>query len=525
MDVGDIYVWNDLDCLYVWYEVTKEDWYLTETHLDVKCDKTAIPQTPKDKKGGPNPIPGQFTYEDYFEPETSTSACFSIPIPDCDGNQNLCDSTPVIAAHAVVGYTETGTITPDLTWQRSTEPGSTAFFTGYGAAWTPAQGFTIPLDPAQGVWDNGLYYNNGVPAGREWASWKYAYTEPDGGSYAGYSDLRRFRATFTVPDGYTVTSGSLYTPDFMGGIPINDNVYIFVNGELLFWGGTRVNQIPGGLFEGMAGIQASRGATEPVQTDRWYIPGTIPEVTAFAPGVNTIDVFTEENERWGGMGKLVLELDYEYMRTETAWGEGSRFNEKGNWGMYFSYPVQCCEAAEGLVNGGFEAPDIADNSWMIFPSGTPNLGWVVEWYDGSATYDTCNRPATALLEIHDAIVVPPVTAAEGDQYAELDTDWGACNYEPASVTIHQDICTYPGQMYRLEFKYTPRPNVNCALLAEYPGGSWSTSGTGDGSSWSFQTLTFTATDWESRIAFTETGTADSLGMFLDAVSVGQGQAD
>ena len=61
--VGTVSVWNDEECLYVQYDVTEDDWYLLETHLDVECEVGDIPQTPKDKKGGPNPIPGQFEFE------------------------------------------------------------------------------------------------------------------------------------------------------------------------------------------------------------------------------------------------------------------------------------------------------------------------------------------------------------------------------------------------------------------------------------------------------------------------------
>jgi hypothetical protein len=510
MDVGEVYVWNDADTLYVYYDVTLEDWYLTETHLAVECDEAGVPQT---KKG--NPIPGQFEYGDCFDQEEMrTSACYTVPIPDCNGDE-LCGETPVIAAHAVVRYFETGTITPDLAWQRSAEPASAAY-AGYGAAWELTDGFDIPLCATQTVWDNGVYYNNSVPAGREWASWEYAYN--NGGSFDDYSDLRRFQATFTVPDGYEVTAGSLYAPDYTAGIPINDNVYIFVNEDLLFWGGTRVNQITDGMFQSMAGIQALRGESEPVETDRWYIPGTIPEVTSFVSGANTIDVFTEENERWGGMGKLVLELDYEYTYTETAWGDGDRFVDKGNWGMYSTYDGQCCPEIL-LENGGFEAPDVADNNWAIFASGTEDLGWTVEWFGGSESFGGYNRPAIALLEIHDDVVGGVgINAYEGNQYAELDTDWGVASNEPASVRIYQDVCTYPGAEYSLEYAWKAR-NSNSMMKVYWDGTQVDGTYSGTSSDWNDESESVYASGWETRLEFIETGIPDSLGMFLDDVSV------
>ena len=322
--VGDVLVWNDGDYLYVKYVLHEEsDWCLTETHLHVFLDNVGYTDVPQ--KNG-NPPPGKFDYKG--EHECVTEFLYTIPL-------TWSVDTPLfIAAHAVVERTETGTFTPELAWERSSEP-TTFFFSGWGAAWTPAQAFTIPLDSNQEVWDNGIYYDNSVPPGREWASWEHVHE--------GFSDLRRFQAKFTVTEGYTVTGGSLYAAHFTGGIPINDNIYIFVNGEdnMLFWGGTRVwsGQISPNIFPGVTGRAADRGTTEPIETDRWYIPGTIPEVTGFIPDENVIDIFTEENARWGGMGKLVLELDYETTYTETAWAAGFDFPGK-NWATYFRYCMQ-----------------------------------------------------------------------------------------------------------------------------------------------------------------------------------------
>ncbi len=367
IDVGTVSVWNNADYLYVKYELNQgtigEGWCLTETHLAVVTDENDFPTN----KAG-NPKVGHFPYQCSYngsewvfqikedgdtgagcDADSLTEACltaiiYTIPL-DWEPDTQL-----FIAAPAVMKRTEPRTFMPDLAWQRSLEPDDTMFFPGYGAAWTPTQAFAIPLDPEQKVWDNGLYYNNSALTGRDWASWKYAYN--NGGSYDGYSDLRRFQATFTIPDGYTVTGGSLYVPHYTSGIPINDNVYIFVNGEdnLLFWGGTRVytGQIPN-TFLGVTGRAAARGTTEPKETDLWYIPGTIPEVTGFIPDENVIDIFTEENERWGGMGKLVFEFSYEKTYSESAWATGTRFTEQGNWATYFTYKVQGWHLIESLT--------------------------------------------------------------------------------------------------------------------------------------------------------------------------------
>jgi hypothetical protein len=356
--VGEVQVWNDADFLYVKYVIDAAGWCMTESHLAVATSLAGIPQ-----KNG-NPPPGQFPYKANHNP-CVTEYTYQVPITWPAGAELF------IAAHAVVKYVETSTSTPDLTWQRGTEadplvdPDVVAFYPGFGGQWTPAQGFTIALNPLQPVWDSGSYWPpdptvpTTVPAGVEFASWSYAYTTPDGLPNAGYSDLRRFQATFTVPRGCAVTDGMLRTPDFALGIPINDNIYVFVNGQdnLLFWGGTRANVLPD--FEGMAGVQALRGgvvgARVPAVTDGWYIPGELPEVTAFVAGANTIDIFTEENERWGGMGKPVLDLGCEYTSYETAWGDGTDFPGR-NWATYFNYTIEqvyVCPGIESSVGVDF----------------------------------------------------------------------------------------------------------------------------------------------------------------------------
>jgi len=354
-DVGDVKVWNDGDNLYVTYEITELDWVITETHL--YAGKNVPPTT----------APGQFPYDDDDATSVSdTVVTYAIPLDDIDGysmqvNKKgkstgvmVADGTPgvepcndvYIAAHAVVQKVEieTSTEQPELTWQRSAETaGAIAHFPGYGGQWDPeTDGFAIPLNETQVVWDNGAYHTApGTPTG-SFASWNYkGVIGTQGPSYdPSYgSDLRRFHATFTMPDGCTVTGGTLSTVGF-DGIPINDNVYVFVNEDLIFWGGTRANVLP--TFEGMSGIQALRGATDPPETDRWYIPGTLPPLTNLVSGTNRIDVFTEENERWGGLGELVMSLDCETVitTTETAWGEGFRFEGRNNWAMHFPYHVQ-----------------------------------------------------------------------------------------------------------------------------------------------------------------------------------------
>jgi len=354
-DVGDVKVWNDGDNLYITYEITDLDWIITETHLYVG------------KNVAPTTAPGQFPYDDEDATSVSdTAVTYTIPLDDIDSysmqlnNKGkatglmVADGSPgvvpcneiYIATHAVVQKVEieTFTVQPELIWQRSAETaGAIAHFPGYGGQWDPeTDGFVIPLDETQVVWDNGAYHTPPATPTGSFASWNYkGAVGTQGPSYdSSYgSDLRRFQATFTMPDGCYVSGGTLSAIGF-SGIPINDNVYVFVNEDLIFWGGTRASGLP--AFEGMSGVQALRGATNPPETDRWYIPGTLPALTNLVSGTNCIDVFTEENERWGGLGELVMSLDCETVitTTETAWGSGFLFEGRNNWAMHFPYHIQ-----------------------------------------------------------------------------------------------------------------------------------------------------------------------------------------
>jgi hypothetical protein len=100
LDVGDIHIWNDDECLYVKYVIVDEtpedptdNWYITETHLHIGYNSLDdIPQT-----GNKNPIPGQFEYQGVHDYPT-LEVLYTHPLPDTwDADQEV-----YVAAHAVV---------------------------------------------------------------------------------------------------------------------------------------------------------------------------------------------------------------------------------------------------------------------------------------------------------------------------------------------------------------------------------------------------------------------------------------
>lgn len=95
--VGNVTIWSDGSYLFVQYNTVDQtkgtdltdDWYITETHLEVATSVAGIPQ-----KNG-NPIPGKFAYKNTHNYVTSYTYKVSL-------NQYSSGQTLYIAAHAVV---------------------------------------------------------------------------------------------------------------------------------------------------------------------------------------------------------------------------------------------------------------------------------------------------------------------------------------------------------------------------------------------------------------------------------------
>lgn len=173
-----------------------------------------------------------------------------------------------------------------------------------------------------------------------------------------------------------------------------------------------------------------------------------------------------------------------------------------------------------VQNGDFEAPTVNDNAnWDIYVGPVEN--WDVEWMNGSGGN---NDP---MMELHRG--VNGWQSYDGEQYTELDSDWdgpgGNINGEKASVRISQEVETHNSCTYELSFAFSPRPGTdadNNILGVLWNGGEvdeLSADGTGNNNTdWTVHTYEVTGTGLDT-VAFEDRGEADSLGTFLDAVSV------
>ena len=187
----------------------------------------------------------------------------------------------------------------------------------------------------------------------------------------------------------------------------------------------------------------------------------------------------------------------------------------------------CDPDTELIVNGSFENPVVTNpNRWDIFSGSATN--WLTGWVSPTpATYGSQTRPTEAKLEIHKSGLFSGSIPA-GSQYAELDGDWGGPSDggsgEPASVKISQLLATWPGYQYQVSFNFSPRPATaasNNSLEFSWDGAPVDTISRAGGSSfdWSSHSYTLGADDYNTVIEFADDGTSDSLGTFLDNVSV------
>lgn len=187
----------------------------------------------------------------------------------------------------------------------------------------------------------------------------------------------------------------------------------------------------------------------------------------------------------------------------------------------------CTPGVNLLKNADFETPVVTTaTNWDIVPSGTTGLEWKVEWQSIDTLFEGQNRPEIANLELHKG--VNGWLPQTGSQYAELDSDWfgpgNPLNNEPASVKISQEIATIPNYEYKVEYHFSPRPgtpDTDNKLVSAWAGNTLEThiATGGANTSWTKHTETIEATSEKAILSFMDDGNPNSLGTFLDNVSV------
>lgn len=319
IDVGTVKVWNDDNNLYVKYETTG-GWVMTETHLAVETSLEGIPQT---KTG--NPKVGHFEYSEPHDPPVTS---YSYPPIDVSG----LGDTLYIAAHAVVVNTNMMTITlvsdtdtQTAGWFNATPPVDpslalypTSYFPGY---WYGAFDLTSPNSAwydedslLEAVWISTMDGLEGLPTDDQW---------------------RLFKEDFEVPSGAVNIVGSLkMTADNALAAYLNEAL---VGNTSYVYGDATVP--PRDIS-----VQYFRNLQGPYD---FY-----PE-----EGPNSLEFVVRNYYSPAGNNPtgLLYRAEITYCNSETAWADGTRFTDRGNWATYFTYtePVLvdtvCVPATGGVV--------------------------------------------------------------------------------------------------------------------------------------------------------------------------------
>lgn len=243
-------------------------------------------------------------------------------------------------------------------------------------------------------------------------------------------------------------------------------------------------------------------------------------------GNNSLDEGTDVVSDWSNECTVTYDRDMAYcgdgiVNNNESCDYGSAENSQGSCSAQCTWVNEC--RADMVSDGSFETPIVSNGAkWDIF-SNAEVPGWTAAWVGGTAEYGGHDRPAPQ-IELHRGVLG---SAAEGQQYVELDSDWGGPddNYsgEPASIALTQSIPTIPGNQYTVTWQYAARPNyANNDMTVSVGGSQVQDSGVMAGGNtivWQSASYTFVAVDPVTDVTFTEVGPDDSLGMFLDDVSV------
>lgn len=300
-DVGEVQVWNDAEYLHITYVIDALGWYLTETHLHVACDESAIPQN---KKG--NPIPGHFDYSSEHEfSEEVTEEPFVISLDDI----GCCN--PVIAAHAVVMR-----LVPDC-WETVWQIGDVE-----------------TLDCAEGtqLTNYADEFNWELPAGPCTAGPSLKERMPE------------FANPFVI--GTNSDSEFPYNSNASTTYSYATNFDVQWDGELPFGGKLLVSWSPGQSATEIKVVSDGFGTTTITAIGTPTAGGFLNKYPlvqhSITVGQLSLGTHTINFQHTQGDGTFWdwIRLEKPCEQWETAWGYGDRFVVQGNWATYFIYEIQ-----------------------------------------------------------------------------------------------------------------------------------------------------------------------------------------
>jgi hypothetical protein len=210
----------------------------------------------------------------------------------------------------------------------------------------------------------------------------------------------------------------------------------------------------------------------------------------FASGMTEDEVFAWIDDFQGECEIDILATRWYEDADGDGWGNPDVFLEAETQPTgYVSDNTDCDDTNPLLSNGSFEDPVISSSIGYNVP--------VTCW------------TSPAGFEVHrNAWGLP---AADGNQWIELDFYY--------NTSIYQDIPTVPDQDYIITFAFSDRPGGGASAMRLLWDGIQVARVTSGTTQWDFYSYTVTATNTTSRVEFAADGASDSVGDWLDAVSI------
>ena len=431
MVVGTVTVTNDDEQVCVTYALDEDaleaGWLIYETHLYVgDGDFDGVLTRPNRRLGGEyqaNPIPGLFPYgDDELEGVAEWSFCVSLK----DLGVEFCDEV-FVAAHAVVKRIV------GMEAESATIYGNIGGYTGSGP-----QGDIYVIDPLART-EELIFDNPSTDFEADWYPNALAYDEDNERLYYAthrdklvFYDLNDEEVKDADPDGifdnnnnvlgaafgdgsfwYILNqSGKLYQVDFNGdGIATGRTEYVMTDmsltqGDIVYDDGmiygssgtgagglrgffTYDTSDPGSFtvleeYEtGINGLQLAWGLDEDGEKVLYGCRGIRVDGEVVGSEWFTVDLATGvdtpiDYESENAYQDLASFIEYnEIWESETAWGDGERFNQRGNWGMFFKYKI--CEPDNGNGNGNGDTYTKSGSAWS-------NVDGTIRFGTGNACY-------------------------------------------------------------------------------------------------------------------------------------------
>jgi hypothetical protein len=189
-----------------------------------------------------------------------------------------------------------------------------------------------------------------------------------------------------------------------------------------------------------------------------------------------------------------------------TYGEGYDISELLNYVYVDPDENYVCDGAERVTNGSFEdGHELGNNKWDVF-------GTLPGWYADLAISD-------APMEIQNGNI-GGIMASEGSAKLELDSH-GKNGFSQSNAYVSTDVATNLNKVYRVSFDYSSRVDNNASTnrVAVFWNGNKIASLNHSQRGWERYTLTVLGDEDMSQLSFQAVGQEDTLGGYIDNVSV------